>query len=82
MHGSSRLGFGTVRLPQLPGEATDIDFERVSRMVDHFLEAGFTCFDTSWAYHNTASETAVRKCLVRRHPGSVLCWPPSRPPWP
>ena len=63
-----KLGFGMMRLPQLSGEATDIDFEQVSWMVDRFLEAGFTYFDTSWAYHNTASETAVGKCLVSRHP--------------
>ena len=68
MDGSSKLGFGMMRLPQLSGEATDIDFEQVSRMVDRFLEAGFTYFDTSWAYHNTASETAVQKCLVSRYP--------------
>ena len=59
MYGSDKLGFGMMRLPQLSGEATDIDFEQVSRMVDHFLAAGFTYFDTSWAYHNTASETAA-----------------------
>ena len=33
MDGSSKLGFGMMRLPQLSGEATDIDFEQVSRMV-------------------------------------------------
>ena len=68
MYGSDKLGFGMMRLPQLSDEATDIDFEQVSRMVDRFLAAGFTYFDTSWAYHNTASETAVRKCLASRHP--------------
>ena len=67
---SSKLGFGMMRLPQRSQEATDIDFEQVSQMVDRFLEAGFTYFDTSWAYHNGASETAVKRCLVsRHHPG-------------
>ena len=42
MQGSSKLGFGMMRLPQLSGEATDIDFAQVNRMVDRFLEAGFT----------------------------------------
>lgn len=68
MQGSNKLGFGMMRLPQLSGEATDIDFAQVSRMVDRFLEAGFTYFDTSWAYHNTASEAAVQKCLACRYP--------------
>ena len=65
---SSKLGFGMMRLPQRSPEATDIDFDQVSQMVDRFLEAGFTYFDTSWAYHNGASETAVKRCLVSRHP--------------
>ena len=65
---SSKLGFGMMRLPQRSPEATDIDFDQVSQMVDRFLEAGFTYFDTSWAYHNGASETAFKRCLVSRHP--------------
>lgn len=65
---SSKLGFGMMRLPQHSPEATDIDYAQVSQMVDRFLAAGFTYFDTSWAYHNGASETAVNKCLVSRHP--------------
>ena len=65
---SSKLGFGMMRLPQRSPEATDIDFEQVSQMVDRFLAAGFTYFDTSWTYHNEASETAVKRCLVSRHP--------------
>ena len=72
MQGSSKLGFGMMRLPQLSGEATDIDFAQVNRMVDRFLEAGFTYFDTSWAYHNTASETAVQKCLASRYPRELI----------
>lgn len=39
---SSKLGFGMMRLPQRSPEATDIDFDQVSQMVDRFLEAGFT----------------------------------------
>lgn len=39
---SSKLGFGMMRLPQRSPEATDIDFEQVSQMVDRFLAAGFT----------------------------------------
>lgn len=62
------LGFGMMRLPQMSAEPTDIDFEQVNRMVDHFLETGFTYFDTSYVYHNGGSESAVRKCLVDRHP--------------
>ena len=37
-------------------------------MVDEFLAAGYTYFDTSFVYHNGESETATRKALVERHP--------------
>ncbi len=35
-------------------------------MVDKFLEAGFTYFDTAWAY--AGSEDAIRQALVERYP--------------
>lgn len=68
-----KLGFGLMRLPQKSAEPTDIDFEQLNQMVDRFLERGFTYFDTSYVYHNGASETAIRSALVERHPrGSFL----------
>ena len=63
-----RLGFGLMRLPQRSTDPTDIDREQLKKMVDAFLQAGFTYFDTSWAYHNGSSEAAIRECLVERHP--------------
>ncbi len=36
-------------------------------MVDCFLDAGYTYFDTSYVYHNGKSEEAVRKAVVERH---------------
>lgn len=50
-----KLGFGLMRLPKI-GEA--IDIEQTKKMVDMFLEAGFTYFDTAWAY--PGSEDAIR----------------------
>ena len=61
------LGFGMMRLPVFTGP-TDFDYEQINRMVDAFLDAGYTYFDTSFVYHNGKSEEAVRKCLVERHP--------------
>lgn len=58
-----KLGFGLMRLPQKDGE---IDIEQTKVMVDHFLEAGFTYFDTAWAY--AGSEDAIRQALVERYP--------------
>ena len=37
-----KLGFGTMRLPLIPGgKQTDIDHEQVKKMFDYFLEQGF-----------------------------------------
>ena len=58
-----RLGFGLMRLPK---KGEEIDLEQVKEMVDRFLDAGFTYFDTAWAY--TGSEEAIRKALVERYP--------------
>ena len=57
------LGFGLMRLPKV-GE--EIDVAQTSRMVDAFLAAGFTYFDTAYVY--PGSEEATRKALVERHP--------------
>ena len=67
MH-KGNLGFGWMRLPQLSADPADIDFEQVNQMVDLYLESGFDYFDTSYVYHNNASESAIKKCLVDRYP--------------
>ena len=58
-----KLGFGLMRLPR-KGLGTDI--EQVKRMVDLFMEAGFTYFDTAFVY--LGSEAAIKKALVDRYP--------------
>lgn len=62
------LGFGMMRLPVLNGNPTEFDFVQLNAMVDEFLAAGYTYFDTSYVYHNGKSEEATRKALVERHP--------------
>ena len=57
------LGFGLMRLPR---KGLGIDIAQTSEMVDLFLEAGFTYFDTARIYYG--SEEAARKALVERHP--------------
>ena len=37
-------------------------------MVDTFIEAGYTYFDTSYVYHDGKSEEATRKAVVERYP--------------
>ncbi len=58
-----KLGFGMMRLPK-KGIITDI--KETSEMVDMFLEAGGTYFDTAFVY--PGSEEATRKSLVERYP--------------
>lgn len=58
-----KLGFGLMRLPQ---KDNAIDIEHTKKMVDMFMEAGFTYFDTAWAY--AGSEDAIRQALVERYP--------------
>ncbi len=58
-----KLGFGLMRLPQ---KDEKIDIEQTKKMVDMFMDAGFTYFDTAWAY--AGSEDAIRQALVERYP--------------
>ncbi len=58
-----KLGFGLMRLPK-KGLHTDV--EQVKHMVDLFMEAGFTYFDTAYVY--LGSEAAIKKALVDRYP--------------
>lgn len=58
-----KLGFGLMRLPQKDGA---VDIEQTKTMVDMFMDAGFTYFDTAWAY--AGSEDAIRQALVERYP--------------
>ena len=58
-----KLGFGLMRLPR---KGARIDQGQVRDMVDLFLQAGFTYFDTAYVY--PGSENAAKRTLVQRHP--------------
>ncbi|MBO4351889.1 MAG: aldo/keto reductase [Eggerthellaceae bacterium] len=59
-----KLGFGLMRLPRKDDGSADLDL--MCEMVDEFLDAGFTYFDTAWVYGD--SEEVTAKALVQRHP--------------
>ena len=61
-----KLGFGLMRLPKLADG--HIDVEQTSRMVDQFIAAGGTYFDTAYVYDKGESEEVARKALVERYP--------------
>ena len=66
---SNKLGFGFMRLPlKDPADQTSIDYETLNKMVDKFMESGFTYFDTAWMYMGHESEVAIRKSVVERKP--------------
>ena len=58
-----KLGFGLMRLPR---KLLATDVEQVKTMVDLFMEAGFTYFDTAFLY--PGSEAAIKKALIDRYP--------------
>lgn len=58
-----KLGFGLMRLPK---EEELIEIEQVKHMVDLFMDAGFTYFDTAFVYQG--SEAAAKEALVERYP--------------
>lgn len=65
---TKKLGFGFMRLPLMdPNDTSSIDLETLNKMVDTFLERGFTYFDTAYMYHAFKSEIAIRESLVKRH---------------
>ena len=61
-----KLGFGLMRLPKL--EDGKIDVEQTKVMVDKFLAAGLTYFDTAYVYDRGDSERAAKLALVDRYP--------------
>lgn len=60
-----KLGFGLMRLPK---RGAIIDIEHTKRMVDEFIAAGGTYFDTAYIY--LGSEAATRRALTERYPRS------------
>ena len=61
-----KLGFGLMRLPK--GKDGKIDVEQVQEMVDLFMAAGLTYFDTAYVYDGGDSERAAKAALVDRYP--------------
>lgn len=66
---NKKLGFGLMRLPlNNSNDDSDINIELTKKMVDKFIERGFTYFDTAWMYCGFKSEDATKEVLVDRYP--------------
>ncbi|MFG6326917.1 MAG: aldo/keto reductase [Lachnospiraceae bacterium] len=61
-----KLGFGLMRLPKLSNGK--IDIEQTKKMVDMFMDAGQTYFDTAYVYDGGDSERAAKEALIDRYP--------------
>ena len=61
----SRLGFGTMRLPVIGGNAAEIGEKQVDEMVDYAISHGINYFDTAYPYHGGMSEKVIGKSLSR-----------------
>ena len=61
----SRLGFGTMRLPVIGGNAAEIDEKQVDEMVDYAISHGINYFDTAYPYHGGMSEKVIGRSLSR-----------------
>ncbi|MBQ6545438.1 MAG: aldo/keto reductase, partial [Lachnospiraceae bacterium] len=69
MINAKKLGFGMMRMPLLdPDDPKTVDLAQVEKMIDLFMERGFTYFDTAWMYHGFESEKVVKKLIVDRYP--------------
>ncbi len=73
-----KIGFGLMRLPETDGV---IDIDKVCKMVDSYMEAGFTYFDTAYVYHGGNSEKAVKEAIVKRHPRDSFTIATKLPAW-
>lgn len=73
-----KLGFGLMRLPMIKEE---VDMAQTIKMVDSFMEQGFTYFDTAYVYINGKSETAAREALVKRYPREAFQLATKMPLW-
>ena len=73
-----KLGFGLMRLPMI-GE--EVDIEQTKKMVDMFIESGFTYFDTAYGYLGGRSEKAAKTALVDRYPRESFQLATKLPAW-
>ena len=78
----NKLGFGFLRLPKADAQNEQaIDWPLLYEMVDTFLSRGGTYFDTAYTYLDGASETALRRAVVERHPREAFQIADKLPSW-
>lgn len=77
-----KLGFGMMRLPLMEGGTwKDIDREKTREMIDAYLAAGFTYFDTAYIYHGGSSEKVFGDLIADRYPRESYTITDKMPVW-
>ncbi len=59
----SALGMGTMRLPVINGDDSQIDEKAAAEMVAYAMKNGVNYYDTAWGYHAGNSELAMGRIL-------------------
>ncbi|MCC8142077.1 MAG: aldo/keto reductase [Lachnospiraceae bacterium] len=77
MYTGKKLGFGCMRLPR-KADGT-FDAEATKELIDLYMDAGFTYFDTAYVYQN--SEEVVGEALVKRYPRDSFRLATKCSPW-
>lgn len=78
-HGAKKLGFGLMRLPTQ--DDGTVNLEEVKKMVDAFMEKGFSYFDTAYVYHDGKSESVFKYAVAERYPRDAYTVATKLPGW-
>ena len=79
--GTSLLGMGCMRLPNIDGDRTRIDEEKAQAIIDLAYEQGINYYDTAYVYGDGASERFIGKAL-KKYPRESYYLTDKMPPWP
>ena len=60
---ASILGFGTMRLPIIGSDDSQIDEENAVQIIRRSIDSGLNYIDTAYPYHGGMSESVVGKAL-------------------
>ncbi|MCQ2354770.1 MAG: aldo/keto reductase [Clostridia bacterium] len=61
----SLLGMGTMRLPTVNGERSNIDKEKAEAIIDRVYSEGVNYFDTAYMYHDGYSERFLGEAMAK-----------------
>ena len=76
------FGFGAMRLDlEDENNPASVNFNDFTEMIDYYMEQGFNYFDTSYAYHDGASEKGLKLGLVERYPRESFKIADKMPTW-